>query len=147
MKSNALSDKDITGILKQQGIKLNGIFMKDQLPKKLKKGFYVINLASETDNNGGTHWTTLYYSSQNSFYYDAFGFLAPVEVENKTKSYIYSTNEIQDINSSACGFYCIAFIIYMNSQKNKMEGFKNFVHQFSKDTKKNDEKLYDLLYK
>jgi hypothetical protein len=146
MKSNSLSNIDITNILRAQGIELNGIFMKDELPKKLKKGFYVINLASNTDNNGGTHWTAFYHGSDN-YYFDAFGFIAPMEVDKRFKSYVYNTSQIQDINSTACGFYCIGFIIYMNSQKNKMEGYKSFVNLFSSDTKENDKKLYAILYK
>ncbi len=34
-KTNAISDKDIIHILKSQGLKFNGIFMKDELPTKL----------------------------------------------------------------------------------------------------------------
>ena len=147
MKSNSLSNIDITNILRAQGIEINGIFMKDELPTRLKKGFYVVNLASNSDNNGGTHWTTLYYSSADSFYFDAFGFIAPMEVDKRLKSYVYNTSQIQDINSTACGFYCIGFIIYMNSQKNKMEGYKSFVNLFSSDTKENDKKLYAILYR
>ena len=147
MKSNSLSNIDITNILRAQGIEINGIFMKDELPKKLKKGFYVINLASNTDNNGGTHWTAFYYGSDDNYYFDAFGFIAPMEVDKRLKSYVYNTSQIQDINSTACGFYCIGFIIYMNSQKNKMEGYKSFVNLFSSDTKENDKKLYAILYK
>ena len=146
MKSNSLSNIDITNILRAQGIEINGIFMKDELPKKLKKGFYVVNLASNSDNNGGTHWTALYYSSEGNFYFDAFGFIGPNEVDKRLKSYVYNTSQIQDINSTACGFYCIGFIIYMNSQKNKMEGYKSFVNNFSSDTKENDKKLYAILY-
>ena len=147
MKSNSLSNIDITNILRAQGIEINGIFMKDELPTRLKKGFYVVNLASNTDNNGGTHWTSLYYSSADSFYFDAFGFIAPMDVDKRLKSYVYNTSQIQDINSTACGFYCIGFIIYMNSQKNKMEGYKSFVNLFSSDTKENDKKLYAILYR
>ena len=147
MKSNSLSNIDITNILRAQGIEINGIFMKDELPKKLKKGFYVVNLASNTDNNGGTHWVALYHSSIDSFYFDAFGFIAPMDIDKRLKSYVYNTSQIQEINSTACGFYCIGFIIYMNSQKNKMEGYKSFVNLFSSDTKENDKKLYAILYK
>jgi hypothetical protein len=70
-----------------------------------------------------------------------------MEVDKRFKSYVYNTSQIQDINSTACGFYCIGFIIYMNSQKNKMEGYKSFVNLFSSDTKENDKKLYAILYK
>ncbi len=41
--------------------------MKDELPSKLKRGYYVINLQSSNVGNG-SHWTALYYSPENSFY-------------------------------------------------------------------------------
>jgi hypothetical protein len=55
-KTNSLSNTDITYILKAQGVKLNGVFMKDELPSKLKSGFYVVNLQSSQVGDG-THWT------------------------------------------------------------------------------------------
>ena len=146
-KTNALSNMDIIHILKSQGIKLNGVYMKDELPSKLKKGFYVINLQSSNIGNG-THWTALYYSSKHSFYFDAFGFVPPVVVENKLKSYLYNDKQIQSLESTACGFYCIAFIIYMYGRKNKELdiGFKIFIDSFSTNTNKNDKLLYNYLY-
>jgi len=145
MISNALSDTDIKNILKRQRIKLNGVYMKNELPQKLKKGFYVVNLQSSQVGNG-THWVCFYYNPKCSYYFDAFGFVPPLEVDKALKSYTYSTIDVQDINSTACGFYCISFIIYMNSQKNKVDAFKKFIHHFSTDTQKNDKKLYDFLY-
>ena len=144
-KSNALSDMDIKYILKAQKIKLNGVYMKDEFPSKLKNGFYVINLQSSNDGNG-THWTALYYSSKHSFYFDPFGFLAPIEIEQKLKTYLYNDKQIQNLKSTACGYYCIAFILFMDGQKNKEMGFKSFVDVFSNNSKRNDEILYNLLY-
>ena len=146
LKSNSLSDRDMIKILKSQKINMNGIYMKDELPQKLKKGFYIVNLASEKDNSRGTHWTGLYYSPKYSYYFDSYGFVPPVEVEIKIKPYIYNEIDIQSYSSTACGFYCIAFIIYMNSQNNKLEGFNAFVQHFSRQTKENDKTLYNLLY-
>ena len=145
LKSNSLRDKDIVRILKSQNIKLNGIYMKDELPAKLKKGFYVVNLQSSKEGNG-SHWTGLYYSPKSSYYFDSYGFVPPIEVEIKIKPYIYNDIDIQSYSSTACGFYCIAFIIYMNSQKNKLRGFNAFVQHFSRQTKENDKTLYNLLY-
>ena len=146
-QTNSLSDMDIIHILKSQKIKLNGVYMKDELPSKLKKGFYVINLQSSNVGNG-THWTALYYSSKHSFYFDPFGFLAPIEIEQKLNKYKYNDKQIQNLKSTACGFYCIAFIIFMYGRKN-MEldiGFKSFVDAFSTNTKENDKLLYKYLY-
>ena len=119
--------------------------MKNELPSKLKRGFYVINLQSSTDGNG-THWTALYYDSKHSYYFDPFGFLAPTEVEQKLNEYTFNNKQIQNLKSTACGYYCIAFIIFMNKRKNKKLGFIIFVDEFSTDTKKNDKLLYNYLY-
>ena len=144
-KTNALSDKDIKDILKSQKININGVYMKDELPSKLKSGFYIINLQSSNIGNG-THWTTLFYNFKQSYYFDAFGFPAPIEVEQKLNAYTYNDKQIQNLNSTACGYYCVSFILSMNKQKNKEMGFKKFIDVFSKNSKKNDEILYNFLY-
>ena len=82
----------------------------------------------------------------NVLHFDSYGFVPTVEVEIKIKPYIYNDIDIQSYSSTACGYYCIAFIIYMNSQKNKLEGFGKFIQHFSKQSRDNDENLYNLLY-
>jgi len=146
LKSNSLSDIDIIKILKSQNININKICMKDELPSKLRQGFYITNLQSAKDGHG-SHWTSFYYNLKCSFYFDPYGFVPPVEVERKIRPYIYNDIDIQSYSSSACGWFCIAFIIYMNESKNKLQTFGNFIKQFSKNTKENDKKLYNLLYK
>jgi hypothetical protein len=133
-KSNTLSNIDIEEILKSQKIKVT-VYMKDELPLTLKRGFYVINLKSSTVGSG-THWTALYYNSKHSYYFDPFGFIAPTEVEQKLNEYTFNNKQIQNLKSTACGYYCIAFIIFMNKRKNKKVGFIIFVDEFSTDTKK-----------
>ena len=143
-KSNTLSNIDIEEILKSQKIKVT-VYMKDELPLTLKRGFYVINLQSSTVGSG-THWTALYYNSKHSYYFDPFGFIAPTEVEQKLNEYTFNNKQIQNLKSTACGYYCIAFIIFMNKRKNKKVGFIIFVDEFSTNTKKNDKLLYNYLY-
>ena len=143
-KSNTLSNIDIEEILKSQKIKVT-VYMKDELPLTLKRGFYVINLQSSTVGSG-THWTALYYNSKHSYYFDPFGFIAPTEVEQKLNEYTFNNKQIQNLKSTACGYYCVAFIIFMSERKNKKIGFKIFVDEFSTNTKKNDKLLYNYLY-
>ena len=143
--SNALSDKDIIHILKSQKVKFNGVFMKDELPSKLRTGFYVVNLQSSSVGNG-THWTTFYYSPKHSYYFDAFGMVPPEHINYMISPYTYNNKQIQNLKSSACGYYCIVFILFMNGRKNKKTGFEIFVDGFSTDTNKNDELLYHYLY-
>jgi len=143
---NTLTDRDIIQILNFQNIKINGVFMKDELPNKLTKGFYVINLQSSTEGNG-THWVALYYNPVCSYYFDAFGFIAPLEIQNKIKPYAYNDKHIQDLNSSSCGYYCIAFIAFLYEKHDIEKLYRVFINFFSNDTNKNDEILYKLLYK
>ena len=143
---NTLSDRDIIEILKNQNIHIHGIFMKDELPSKLTKGFYIINLQSSTEGNG-THWVALYYNPVFSYYFDAFGFIAPMEVQNKIKPYAYNDKQIQDLNSSSCGYYCIAFIMFLYGKQDIENLYRIFINLFSNDTYKNDEVLERILYR
>ena len=42
--------------------RFNGVFSKDNLPKKIKDGTYVINLDVYADT--GTHWIALFYKKK-----------------------------------------------------------------------------------
>ena len=146
-RNNALSNFDIMDIIHSQGVDdFQGVFMKDQLPDKLERGSYVINLQSSKEGNG-THWVCLYYTPNFSYYYDSYGFIAPLEVQNKITPYMYNDLEIQDIDSTACGFYCVAFILYLNKKMNIEKAFMEFINLFGKDTERNEAILYQILYK
>jgi len=119
----------------------HGTFIKDELPKKLVNGFYVINL------NGKSHWTVLYKDNDKYFYFDSFGFGAPQEIIDKIGDYQWSDNEIQHLDTSSCGFYVIAFIKHMVNKLNPLKEFNTFVKLFDKNTKNNEMILSVLLNK
>ena len=50
----------------------NGVFSKNNLPKKIKDGAYVINLDEYADV--GTHWNALFCNRNEIVYFDSFGF-------------------------------------------------------------------------
>ena len=96
---------------------------------------------------GETHWTVFFYNKPlTSIYYDSFGFIAPLPVQAKIKPYIYNDKEIQNYNSSACGYYCIAFIKFLHNKTDKEKSFLTFLKLFNIKTHHNDKILYDLLY-
>ena len=107
---------------------------------KLKTGIYISNLARDKDNSRGTHWVSFYYRPQCSY-----GFVPTIEVETKITTYIYNDIDVQNYSSTACGYYCISFIMYMNSQKYKLTAFNAFVQHLSKQLRGKDEILYNLL--
>jgi hypothetical protein len=146
--NNELSNFDIIKIIENMKLThvFGGVYSKDQLPTLQRNKFYIINLES-SDAGRGSHWTVFFYNKPlTSIYYDSFGFIAPLEVQEKITPYIYNENEIQNYKSSACGYYCITFIKFLHNKTNKEEAFKTFLKLFNLQTFKNDKILYDLLY-
>lgn len=136
-EDNSTSNVDIIKYCADHNIALNGVFSKDLLPAVLKKGYYIVN-QQDHDEGNGTHWTCFYYNKPKmSYYFDSFGFPPPIDVCDKIKPYSYNGDDIQDYNSSSCGWFCILFC--------KM-GVSMLKH-FTNDLKKNEEILFNLLPK
>jgi len=138
--SNELTNGEIDELVESYNIKkYHGCYVDDKLPNKLRNGYYVINL------NGHSHWCCLLKDGKNYFYFDSYGFPASHEVEEQIGEYIYSTNQIQNMNSSSCGYFCVAFMGWMEKNKNKKLAYSNFLKLFSEDTINNEIVLHQLL--
>ena len=82
----------------------NGIFSRNNLPKKIKDGAYVVNLDEYTDV--GTHWIALFYNRNEIVYFNSFG----VEhVPEEIKKFVGNKNikanifRVQENDSVMCG--------------------------------------------
>ena len=116
--------------------RFNGIYSRNNLPKKTKKGAYVINL--DEYENTGTHWVCLFVKTKYTVYFDSFG----VEhiprqinkfINNNIKSNIF---RMQAYDSIMCGYFCIEFMNYMLKSKTLLD----YTNLFSpNDFKKNDQ--------
>ena len=51
--------------------RFNGVFSRNNLPKKIKDGAYVINIDESADV--GTHWIALFCNRNEIAYFDSFG--------------------------------------------------------------------------
>ena len=102
--------------------RFNGVYSKNNLPKAIKKGAYVINL--DEYENTGTHWVALFVKTNEAIYFDSFGIEhIPIEINkfinnDTTKSSSSERIEsnifrIQAYDSIMCGYFCIEFINYM----------------------------------
>ena len=61
--------------------RFNGVFWRNNLPKKIKDRAYVINLDEYTDV--GTHWIALFCNRNDIVYFDSFDVEhIPVEIKN-----------------------------------------------------------------
>jgi hypothetical protein len=144
------SNFDLEDLAKKYKLPLVGIYSKDELPERVKVGSYIINLQDSTDGNG-THWVLAkIFDKKNALYFDSFGQALPLEVLHFLRHYKpvpYSNRHIQNIDSSRCGLYCIAFDRYMNTvrRRSMLEQFDDFLNMFTADTKKNDKILVDYL--
>ena len=146
---NELSNFDIMNLIKDYKLDycFGGIYSKDLLPRPLRRTkFYIVNMQDHDEGNG-THWVVFYYNNPlTSIYFDSFGFVAPLQVENRITPYIFNDADVQDYNSSACGYFCIAFIKFLHSKQDKQEAYKGFLKLFKNETVKNDKILQRLLY-
>ena len=52
-------------------LRFNGVYSRNNLPNKIKKGTYVINL--DEYKNTGTHWVSLFVKPKYMVYFDSFG--------------------------------------------------------------------------
>lgn len=139
-QNNGLTNKDLDEIMHHLKLPFNGIYSKDKLPSHLKNGFYIINMENEKDGNG-SHWVAMKYSDDEIIYCDSMGFYPPIEVMKKAKNdVIYNSKQIQDMNSTACGWFCIGFIMNdsKNTNINSKSKFKRYIDMFCNDTRKND---------
>jgi len=140
LHKNDLTNKEIDELVKHYKIKnYHGCYIDDRLPKKLLNGYYVINL------NGQSHWTCLLKDGKDYYYFDSFGFVASQEVEDQIGEYIHSDQDIQHINSTSCGWFCLVWMKMMQQHKDKETAYSTFLKLFSNDSKKNDKILHDLL--
>ena len=115
----------------------NGVFSRDNLPKKIKDGACVINLDEYADV--GTHWVPLFCNRSETVYFDSFG-VEHVSEEVKTfvvnKNIIANIFRVQTKNSVMCGYFWIGFIDFMLVGKT----LTDFTSMFSPyDFKKNHE--------
>ena len=138
---NTLNNKQIDNILKNFKL-YDKCIMTDEGYKLKNNHYYVVNLNNSKQN--GSHWCGLYYNKDKSIYFDSYGYYPDKEIEKYLNSYDYSNKQIQDLYSSSCGFYSIAFIIYMINNNNNLKGFTDM---FNDNFKLNERILYDYLKK
>ena len=125
--------------MKQKGIikiiqDLMVFFSRNNLPKKIKDGTYVINL--DEYGHVGTHWIALFCNRNEIVYFDSFG----VEhVPKDIKEFIGNKNikgnifRVQANDSVMSGYFCIGFIDFVLAGK-KFTDFTNLFspHNFKK---------------
>jgi hypothetical protein len=140
------------GQLEQLCIKMNiplasnGIKFKDEFRAKdleYNKS-YIVNLDDEYDDKGrlnsGSHWTCFQIVKYNNgnvapMYFDPFGAGPPEDVKEQVMKFCkkkipYNTKDIQSMMANACGFYCCAYLHYINNFSHRCGDVYDDTEQF-----------------
>ena len=137
----SLTNYELIALCKFYKIELQGVFMKDELPKKHNKGNYIINLDSSTGN--GTHWCCFIHDIHNNYlYFDSFGCVPPNEVSKFIKGkYGFNNWIIQDFKSDFCGFFCLGLLHHIKHDKTNNSIYdkaNDYINMFKSNTLLND---------
>jgi hypothetical protein len=103
---------------------------------------YIINMEDEFDpetgeKNDGSHYTCFQVMKYPSgkiqgIYFDSFGCIYPTEVEDFCNMKLpYCKKNIQSIQNSACGWYCLAFLHFINSAQHRTGDLYTDADQFT----------------
>ena len=96
----------------------NGAFSRNNLPKKIKDGTYIINLDEYADV--GTHWIPLFCNRNKFFYFNSFGVEhVPEDIKELfgNKNIKVNIFRVQEKDSVMCGNFFIGFIDFMLAGK------------------------------
>ena len=100
-----------------------GVFMRDTLPQrphKIECGIVNLNTSAEK----GSHWVCYYKNGKKRIYFDSFGQITPLEIQNylKTRSergigvIQRNTDIVQSTNTSICGHLCLFVLKALTSE-------------------------------
>lgn len=122
-----LTDTEVWSLAKRMNIPLVFCDFKDQLlSHKLKYNkSYIINMENEFNEDGkrndGSHYTCFQVNKYKNgkiegVYFDSFGQPPPQVVKDFCKIDMpYQNKDIQSLMNGACGWYCLAFLHYINA--------------------------------
>ena len=98
--------------------RFNGVYSRNNLPKKIKDEEYVISLDEHADVH--THWIVLICNRSQIVYFDSFGVEhVPEQIKNFVENKNITANifRVQANNSVMCEYFCIGFICFMFAGK------------------------------
>lgn len=113
---------DIENFVNKFGIKnFRGVFMKDQLPKRINlEECGVVNLQSASSYGNGTHWVAYFKNKRKKYYFDSFSFPPPKELVQYLGESNLQYNEYPIQNEGdppICGHLCLLVLKNLSDGK------------------------------
>jgi len=125
----ALTDIQMYDLARRMGVDLCFCSFKDNLEDETLQynRSYVINLENKLDEDGeintGSHYTCFQVNKNKDgkiqgVYFDSYGAPPPQIVDTFVGFKLpYQNKDVQSLMSSACGWYCLAFLHFINSSQ------------------------------
>ena len=137
-KNTPLSNHDLIKWCKYLNIPINDVLPRDEnVPHNHKQALFIYNL--EPAYMSGSHWVATYVKDNVINYFDSFGMPPFQEIVNHAKkknlTLLHQNNQIQKIQTTTCGYFCLYFLNELNKGSTYYDLLKVFdIH----DTTKNE---------
>ena len=126
LPNKPLSNFEIEDAVKKIGLKnFRGVFLRDTLPKKLKRNECAIMNLDNTSGDG-TYQVAWFKRGDKKWYFDLFRLPPPTKLNDYLGDVFYPTEQIQPRQEVFCGHYCIFVLKEMQKGKGLQEIINNF---------------------
>lgn len=144
----ALSNSDLEEISQKYNLHLTILSQRD-LARLMKIPTENMIILIE-DGSGDGHWVSMHFKNKIAYYFDSFACSPSRYILNylkrmKIRKIVISKNDIQAIQDTSCGWYCLVFLRYMQNKKNLEKALSDYTHLFFNDTNKNLSVLQKLI--
>ena len=137
-KDIPLSNHDLIKWCRYLNIPISDVLSRDEkVPHNHNQALFIYNL--EPSYMSGSHWVATYVKDNVINYFDSFGMPPFQEIVNHSKrknmTLFYQNNQLQNIKTSTCGYFCLYFL----NEMNKGNSYYNLLEVFDiYDTMKNE---------
>jgi hypothetical protein len=124
-----------------------GVFPCNIHPKLRNNQKFSLIFNESKHDESGTHFVAVFYDCKNVYYFDPLGLQCENDyilrfLSSFNKTITQNKTQIQSYNSIYCGYFCLAFVIFMTKQNN----LNKFLHIFNvNNLKLNDEIVVEFL--
>ena len=145
-KDIPLSNYDLIKWCKYLNIPINEVLSRDErVPHNHSQALFIYNL--EPSYMSGSHWVATYVKDNVINYFDSFGMPPFQELVNHAKrknlTLLHQNNQIQNIKTTTCGYFCLYFL----NEMNKGNSYFNLLEAFdTHDTMENERFIYRLTH-
>ena len=116
-KNIPMSNFDLINWCSYLNIPIKDVLMRDEtVPHNHKQALFIYNL--EPSYMSGSHWVATYVKDKVINYFDSFG-MPPFQgivdhAKKKNLTLLHQINQIQNINTTTCGYFCLYYLNEMN---------------------------------